>query len=701
MRHVPPSCHALLCSLAIGFATPAPAQTADATPAEAGPAFDSAVARKKDAETLLALSAEGRALYERDIVKLSGYGYCGQALALADQGELRQSIRAASKALHLGQRDGDDGLRAVALRDLAIAYGYAGYLELAERYAGDALAIRGGDPQQVVAPSLKVLGDAALRRGLTDDALRHYRASLEVASDRYRPLVLISLANAHTAAGQAGEALRQLEQVSETGREQSRAFYLRSRGNARLADGALDAAAQDFSAVADDLNRPDAEYHRLWAFEGLARVSMARQDPAAALVAYRQAVALSDNLRARFRSEEFKTGLFGDVQRVFDTALTISVAQADFAAAWEISEASRARQLLDTVRNRAVDTLSQRQTLAQVQASLEPDDAVLQYHAIDDRIVVWTIRRDGLEGRQLALRESELATQVDAFRRSVIARRADTPALAQALHDSLVAPAALGAARRVFVVPHGPLHYLPFQALHDGSGYLVERHALAVWPSASVGVQLLGRSKAGGASLLGFGNPATDKNVPLPGAQREVQNLSALFERNDVYFQREATKTRFKQQASASSIVHVAAHAEVDEVDPMFSRILFSSSAQDSGLLEAREIFALDLGGVKLVTLSACESGLGRVNRGEEIVGFTRSFLSAGAHSVIASLWPVADESTEALMTTLYRRLVAGSDLATAMQAAQVEVQRNRRFAHPFFWAPFYVIGDGTLKVAP
>jgi CHAT domain-containing protein len=80
-------------------------------------------------------------------------------------------------------------------------------------------------------------------------------------------------------------------------------------------------------------------------------------------------------------------------------------------------------------------------------------------------------------------------------------------------------------------------------------------------------------------------------------------------------------------------------------------------------------------------------------------VGFTRSFLSAGADSVIASLWPVADDSTEALMSKLYAELTAGRDLMSAMQTAQLEVQKNRRFAHPFFWAPFNVIGNGRMQL--
>ena len=134
-------------------------------------------------------------------------------------------------------------------------------------------------------------------------------------------------------------------------------------------------------------------------------------------------------------------------------------------------------------------------------------------------------------------------------------------------------------------------------------------------------------------------------------------------------------------------MLHVAAHAEVDDVDPLFSRILLASDGQERGLLEAREVYGLQLKDVSLVTLSACESGLGKVDKGDEIIGFTRSFLSAGVSSIVASLWPVADDATEALMTRLYGSMTQGADLMDAMRAAQLDVLKRRKFAHPFFWA--------------
>ena len=100
-----------------------------------------------------------------------------------------------------------------------------------------------------------------------------------------------------------------------------------------------------------------------------------------------------------------------------------------------------------------------------------------------------------------------------------------------------------------------------------------------------------------------------------------------------------------------------------------------------------------------MVTLSACESGLGRIARGDEILGFTRSFFTAGASALFVSLWPVADDSTELLMSTLYKELASGQEAVVAMQTAQVAVLKREKFAHPFFWAPFNLVGDWRLQI--
>jgi len=145
--------------------------------------------------------------------------------------------------------------------------------------------------------------------------------------------------------------------------------------------------------------------------------------------------------------------------------------------------------------------------------------------------------------------------------------------------------------------------------------------------------------------------------------------------------------------------MHVAAHAEADQVDPLYSRILLANEGGRQNFLEAHEIIGMSMQGGALVTLSACESGLGKIAQGDEVLGFTRSFLSAGASSLIASLWPVSDDATAVLMGTLYTELSKGRDIQRAMQAGQLAVLKNPSMSHPFFWAPFNLIGNWRLTV--
>ena len=139
--------------------------------------------------------------------------------------------------------------------------------------------------------------------------------------------------------------------------------------------------------------------------------------------------------------------------------------------------------------------------------------------------------------------------------------------------------------------------------------------------------------------------------------------------------------------------MHIAAHAEFDALDPLYSRVRLAPERGIDGAVEAHEIYRLNFAGTSLVTLSACESGMSRITKGDEIWGFTRSFLSAGASALVLSLWPVADESTEKIMTTFYNEM-RGASLREAMRKAQLALRNDSRFEHPYFWAPFNIIGD-------
>ena len=302
----------------------------------------------------------------------------------------------------------------------------------------------------------------------------------------------------------------------------------------------------------------------------------------------------------------------------------------------------------------------------------------------------------------MALPRADLARLVDAYRGALIQMNPNAADVGRRIGQLLLAPLGVEAGKRIVIVPHGPLHYLPFQALRLDGQYLIERNPVAIAPSISVAARLAERTPTVEPRLVAFGNPTVDPEVaiPLPGAEREVQALSGHFASPVLFFNDRANKTNFKASAPQARLLHVAAHATADTLDPLHSKVLLADEDGKPNYLEAREVMGMDLGHVAMIALSACETGLGRVADGDEVLGFSRSFLSAGTSTLLASLWKVSDEATETLMRTLYTDLAEGVQVQDAMRDAQRAVLANPATAHPFYWAPFNLIGNWRLKVA-
>ncbi|MBU1358551.1 MAG: CHAT domain-containing protein [Gammaproteobacteria bacterium] len=658
-------------------------------------------ARLADGDTLLALTSDGAVLYGQDSVKLSGYQYCSQAVALAEAGEFRQSVRAASKALHLANATRDPNLLAMAHRDLAIVYSYSGQLQKAEDFAREALRHPARDPKLVAGPAYKVIGDVQARKGDYTAAVASYDTALAAASPRYAPLVQSSLVNALIESGDVQRARTTLSNIAPPKDASLAAQLDRTRARLLLAEKKPAEARDLYRELTTRKAGIDSGYYRLWAWDGVARSELALGQKQAAADAIGQALVSIDVVRAKFRSEEFKMGLFSDLQSVFERGVDLYSEVGQTGRAFEVSEHSRSRALLDAVRGRARigDDAATTVDLATLQRTLAPDERVVQFHSLPERLVVWVVSPSGIQSTSIAVGRDDLTELVETFRNSVVRGRRAAIANADKLGAALLGPLKLSAGERLVIVPHGPLHYLPFQALRLDGRYVIETHPVSVAPSMSIAVQLARRSPRVEASLTAFGNPRIEDKYELPGAEAEVKQLARLFPRNQVFMGAAATKTQFRDVVSQAPLVHVAAHAEADEVDPLYSRILLANEGGKHNFLEAHEILDMPLQGNSLVALSACESGLGRIAKGDEVLGFTRSFLSAGTSTLIASLWPVSDDATAVLMGTFYSELAKGRDAQQAMQAGQLAVLKNPAMAHPFYWAPFNLIGNWRLKL--
>lgn len=242
----------------------------------------------------------------------------------------------------------------------------------------------------------------------------------------------------------------------------------------------------------------------------------------------------------------------------------------------------------------------------------------------------------------------------------------------------------------VYVVPHGPLHYLPFGALYDGNQYLLDRYTLLTVPSGTVLTYLQRKQSQSPGTTIVFANP--DLGAPeliLPYAEKEATIIKA--HRSDALLNlgKAATKRRAREQAPQAGVLHFATHATFDAARPLNSAILLSRDESSDGRLTAGEIFGLHLPG-SLVVLSGCETGMEAVTSGDEIIGFTRAFMYAGAPHLIATLWPIADEATSVLMDKFYAQL---SVLPPADSLRRAQMAIRKQYAHPFYWAPFIAYG--------
>jgi CHAT domain-containing protein/Tfp pilus assembly protein PilF len=366
-----------------------------------------------------------------------------------------------------------------------------------------------------------------------------------------------------------------------------------------------------------------------------------------------------------------------------------------------------------------------------IRAALDPGTLLLSYSAGETRTLLFAllVRDDGtaapLEVAALPIGEAALRRRVEMFRglidRGRVTRAVEPALVAQSrrLFDDLLRPvhAKIGSARRLLILPDGPLHALPFAALMDPgppARYLVEWRPLHIVASATVYAEIkkspAAARAAGATPFVGFGDPVyagapatwataqAARLAALPATRAEVDAISALYPGAVTYLGADATETRAKAVGRQPRLIHFACHGVLDPRFPLDSGLALTPPADrregaDNGLLQAWEIFERMHIDADLVALSACETGLGRDLGGEGLVGLVRAFQYAGARSVLASLWAVSDRSSADLMTGFYHALQSGLTRDEALQAAQVEALRRPATAHPFHWAAFQLSG--------
>jgi CHAT domain-containing protein/Tfp pilus assembly protein PilF len=354
---------------------------------------------------------------------------------------------------------------------------------------------------------------------------------------------------------------------------------------------------------------------------------------------------------------------------------------------------------------------------------LEEDTTLLEYFTTKDTLYAWLVTKNDVKVYEIALKEKDLQNRLDAFILPNISntskksepvivyvpdteKRKDTSKeereknrerflqVAQDFYKDILVPIEKDIkTNKLIIVPHGVLHKVPFATLTDGRDFLVEKYAISVLPAASVMEFVVRNRKPNRGKLLVFANPKTDY-VPLGFSEVEGKTISGLFPNNEVYYREKATETIAKRRATDFNIIHFATHGEFNDRQPLQSGLLLAKDNENDGYLQVHEIFGMDLRNANLVTLSACETGLSKVQGGDDLVGLSRGFIYAGTPSILATLWKVDDRSTSILMEHFYRNWQKGMSKPEALRQAQITLKNIPQYKHPFYWAPFVMIGD-------
>ena len=440
----------------------------------------------------------------------------------------------------------------------------------------------------------------------------------------------------------------------------------------------------------------------------------------------------------------------GASQSVFDQMILLDVDQPGKASeAFEMSERSRARGLLDEFAPKSVNQQPSRPlSLDQIRAALPDNVTLLVYSVTSERTHVFLVTRSDFRIASSPATTRELERIVNDYLAALRIRAPinELSQRARALYELLIEPVRkwLASDTQLCIVPDKSLQLLPMAALKDGSDkFLVESFRLVFAPSASVFIRCLNEAEIARTDerLLAVGDPSFNRekfpNLPgLDDARIETEGVSEFYSNPTVLTGTDALEADVRAAMRNCNVAHLAAHCIVDQQSPWHSALLLApqegstktsinevkkkqadvpvepgKANQDQlgrpqvsflpqtpkedandGLLYLNEIYNLKLPNTRLIVLSACETGLGPYYRGEGIVSLIHPFLAARVSTVVASLWPVESRATSALMTSFHKeRRMSGLRAADALRSAQLNMIVDS--AHPYFWASFIVVG--------
>jgi CHAT domain-containing protein/Tfp pilus assembly protein PilF len=379
-------------------------------------------------------------------------------------------------------------------------------------------------------------------------------------------------------------------------------------------------------------------------------------------------------------------------------------------------------------------------TLGEVQKKLQGQEMLVEYVMGTDSIFVFVIGQQQARYQGLAA-DPSLTSQIIELRKFLSNRNFSHHRkkdferyqnLAHRLHELLIGPLNLEAGKKITIIPDDVLSYLPFEVLvtrkqdfdrisYGNLAYLIRDHQIGYSYSARVLYNNQRKAKKNEKRLAAFAptysnleritefeSPTRqqyrEKLYPLKGIKKESRRIANII-KGDVYADYEATEAKFKETSGHYDILHLAMHTLVNDQNPMYSKMAFTQQKdreEEDGFLNTYEIYSLNLNS-RMAVLSSCNTGSGKLEKGEGVISLARGFKYAGCPSIVMTMWPVEDNSSIRLMEYFYESLDQGKSKDEALRQAKMRFLENSDplHAHPYFWAGYILIGDKSPLYAP
>lgn len=444
-----------------------------------------------------------------------------------------------------------------------------------------------------------------------------------------------------------------------------------------------------------------------------------------------------ESQRGRITEESNRLTFFVEPQTAYDEMISIQTNKHNIELAFNYAETARSRALLDSLNGRGqvikvegrnqilLEGTGKPFSLNEIKGQLPNNIVLIEYSVLPNKILIWVVKKDGVELAESTIKANDLETKVNNFLTGIqdfSNQKKEFAELSKPLYNALISPIEPLINKinsnldelSIVLIPDKSLQQLPFAALINpkNNQYLVQEKNISMAPSATVFIKCLQRSnklaKQDNRKLLAIGDPKFDmKEFPslsyLEGAEEEAQRIAKMYSNKKLLTESDATKDAFLSLFGQYSIVHFAGHALMDNKSPLYSKLIMAADKNNSdkdkntsSALNAYELYGKNFSHTKLVVLAACKTATGKNIRGEGLASLARPFLAAGVPTVIASLWNANDQSSKKLFLAFHERLIAGDSPSIALRAAQLRLINNdiSYLAHPKMWACFVSLGS-------